>query len=147
MSDTPIPSDLHAAMRRVRHYRLQHPVDCSWVKEHLPHALPSGWSVAEEGADGSWYQKSLPPLTVCLSGCIELDGKRWLHLSCSHRKRLPTWDEMVEVKELFLGEDAKAIQVLPPRKEWVNLCDRVLHLWVCLDGDPLPDFTRGTGSI
>ncbi len=28
-----------------------------------------------------------------------------------------------------------------------NIHPNVLHLFVCLDGDPLPDFTRGKGSL
>lgn len=125
--------------------------DCAmsvaWVREYLPKVLPASWTVTQAGVDGCFYSKSLPPLWVCLSGATELDGKRWLHLSLSHRKRLPTWEEIVEVKELFLGADAKAIQVFAPRKEWVNICKNCLHLWVCVDGDQLPDFTRGKGSI
>ena len=52
-----------------------------------------------------------------------------------------------EAKELFVGRDEFAYQVIPPRDQHVNIHPNVLHLWSCLDGSPLPDFTRGTGSL
>lgn len=76
------------------------------------------------------------------------DGKRWLHFSMSGEDRLPTWDELVETKEAFLGTEVKAIQVIPPRSQYVNLNPYVLHLWVAVNGDDgLPDFTRGGDSL
>jgi hypothetical protein len=53
---------------------------------------------------------------------------------------------MSEVKELFIGGDRQAIQVMPPRSNHVNIHE-VLHLWHCLDGDGLPDFTGGGETI
>jgi len=81
-------------------------------------------------------------LAVLVSQAVERDRKKWVHLSVSHRGRLPTWDEVVAVKEIFLGTDSVALQVLPPRSEWVNFHPNVLHLWMCLDGRPTPDFRR-----
>lgn len=76
------------------------------------------------------------------------DGKRWLHFSMSSKGRCPTWEELVEAKEAFLGTETKAIQVIPPRSEYVNIHPHVLHLWVEVNGrDGLPDFTDGTGSL
>jgi len=37
--------------------------------------------------------------------------------------------------------------VVPPRSQYVNINPTVLHLWVCLDGDVLPDFTHGGSSL
>ena len=87
-------------------------------------------------------------LTIILEvECI--DGEIWAHLSMSvPGKRVPTWDELRWCKEYFLG-DRKAVQVLPPRAEYVNINPYVLHLYACLERDPLPDF-RGidrTGRI
>jgi hypothetical protein len=95
--------------------------------------------------DGARYANDAG-LTVILSGAIEEDGRRWLHLSISHRSRLPKWRELVAVRDLFPG-DVYCYQVLPPQEKHVNIHPRVLHLWHCLDGNPLPDFTRGTGSL
>lgn len=70
-----------------------------------------------------------------------IDGELWAHLSVSNvqKKRVPHWDELRWCKEYFLG-DRKAVQVLPPRAEYVNINPHVLHLYACLERDPLPDF-------
>ncbi len=68
-------------------------------------------------------------------------GELWAHLSVSAQTpaRLPTWDELGWCKRYFLG-DRKAIQVLPPKAEYVNIHPHVLNLYAPLDRDPLPDF-------
>lgn len=69
------------------------------------------------------------------------EGELWAHLSVSAQApaRLPTWDELGWCKRYFLG-DRKAIQVLPPKAEYVNIHPHVLNLYAPLDRDPLPDF-------
>lgn len=84
---------------------------------------------------------------VVLTFIVEVecvDGKLWGHLSISAPKRLPTWTELRWCKEYFLG-DRRAIQVLPPRAEYVNIHPHVLHLYAALEHEPLPDF-RGQDS-
>ena len=71
----------------------------------------------------------------------EADGRDWLHLSMSHRKRVPNYDELVYLKKHWAGENRKAIMVLPASEEHVNIHPNVLHLFVCISGDPLPDFS------
>jgi hypothetical protein len=85
-------------------------------------------------------------LRVICSARVEADGKRWMHVSASRPSRLPSWEDMRLVKDTFIGRERKAIQIMPPENEYVNLHQHVLHLWSCLDGDPLPDF-RVMGSI
>ena len=69
-----------------------------------------------------------------------VDGALWGHLSIRPiQDRLPTWKELKWCKEYFLG-DRKAIQILPPRAEYVNINPFVLHLYAPLEVDPLPDF-------
>lgn len=77
----------------------------------------------------------------------ELDGRVWLHVSASRGSRLPSYADLVEVKELFIGRERKAVQVFPSRAEHVNIHPHALHLWHCVDGDVLPDFTHGSGSL
>lgn len=73
-------------------------------------------------------------------------GKAWVHVSVSIKtpdggNSLPSWAELAEVKRVFIGEQRKAIQVLPAAEEHFTFAD-VLHLWHCLGRDPLPDFRR-----
>jgi hypothetical protein len=111
-----------------------------------PKIIPFGWTEKPWG-EGYCFQNNLEMLAVILTPHDCEDGKRWIHFSISHRFRIPNWEELVRCKEYFIGADIKAIQVLPCRKEYVNINPRVLHLFACMDGDGLPDFTRGTGSL
>lgn len=124
-------------------------------RDAMPLVIPAGWRrlsdiVFENEAgelNGNWYE-DLTGLRVGLSVEKEQDGRWWVHLSVSHRDRLPKWKEFVMVKEIFIGRDRPAVQVLPERAKWVNIHPNVLHLFSPLDNDlPLPDFTRGKGTL
>jgi len=86
-------------------------------------------------------------LTVICSAKVEGDGQRWMHVSVSRSSKLPSWDDLRLVKDTFIGKSRKAIQVLPPESEYVNFHPYVLHLWACLDGEPIPDFRDETGLV
>lgn len=55
----------------------------------------------------------------------------WEHVSVSvfpKAPRLPTWDEMCAVKDLFWSPDETVVQFHPARSDYVNVYD-CLHLW------------------
>ena len=112
-----------------------------------PPAPPLGYSMVRRSIDGAHYVRTLTGASVIVSATEELDGRAWVHFSMARADRLPTWEELVEGKEAFLGRESKAIMVLAPRSQWVNIHPNCLHLFVCLDGDVLPDFTHGSGSL
>ena len=60
----------------------------------------------------------------------------WEHVSISliYTKRLPTWDEMCYVKDLFWESDEEVVQIHPKKSEYVNIME-ALHLWRPKDGD------------
>jgi len=66
------------------------------------------------------------------------DGNTWEHISVSRADRLPTWEEIVFVKEEFMGTDVEAIQAIPARKDYVNVHQFCLHIWRNLDGVTMP---------
>lgn len=70
------------------------------------------------------------------------DKTRWVHVTCSRRNKMPTYEELVEVKAVFIGPDRQAIQCFPKKEKHINIHPFCLHLWCCLDGDGLPDFGR-----
>ena len=109
--------------------------------------LPSDWTLVEKLEDGFSFVNYNEGQTVILSWCVEEDYKMWMHFSMACTARVPYWEELVKAKEIFLGVESKAIMVIPPRSEYVNLNKRVLHLFYCLDRDVLPDFTRGGGTL
>jgi hypothetical protein len=96
--------------------------------------------------DGARYHNEMLSLMVIISCAVEDDGRKWVHLSVSHLRRIPTWRELVEVRDTFLG-DVYTYQVIPPTEKYINIDSRVLHLWHCLDEVPLPDFTAGGDSL
>ena len=116
-----------------------------WVHDLLPRVLPAGWRMFE-GGDGAKYVRG-DQLSVIVSGDVELDGKRWLHVSLARPNRLPSWDDVGTVKALFVGRDKLAVQVLPQQVRYINIHPHCLHIWHCIDGDPVPDFARGGASI
>lgn len=103
--------------------------------------------------DGARYYRILSRQTVIISRAREGDGRIWTHLSTALPKRLPHWDELVTAKELFMGAETKAIQVLAPRSEWPESAgvgkpgEFVLHLFACEEADPLPDFRGIDGTL
>jgi hypothetical protein len=113
-----------------------------------PTVLPAAWKLHTRGSDGARYQNVLTGALVIVSCSREMDGRRWVHFSMSRPTRVPSWSELREAKDLFLGREVYAYQVLPPQTKYVNINPNVLHLWCCLDAEPpLPDFTRGTSSL
>jgi hypothetical protein len=115
-----------------------------------PRVLPPDWiEFSRDDAGGAKYVNATRKLVAILSCGIEQDGRAWLHLSVSHRERIPTHGEMRTVKELFLG-DRYAYAVWPPRAKYINLYPNVLHVFALLvegANQPLPDFTGGSGSL
>lgn len=109
--------------------------------------LPPGWVEFESPYYHGFWENNGKSLRVMASFARYSDGKFWLHLSMSHRRRMPTYDELTYLKRHWIGDDRKAVMVLPEKKEHVNIHPRCLHLFCCLDDDPLPDFTMGSGSI
>lgn len=112
---------------------------CPWF-DYLPGRLPEGWAAIDSNRVTAFRRRD--GLLVLLSASRERDGKMWLHVSCSFPDRLPMWEEYVLVKELFVGNAQYAMQILPPRAEYISDHDYCLHLFSCLDGHPLPDFRR-----
>jgi hypothetical protein len=110
--------------------------------------LPNTWKIVERRRDGASYRRT-DGLVVILSVSEEDDGRTWLHASMSRKSRLPTYQDMVAVKHLFIGDDRYAYQVFAPKAMHVNIHSNCLHLFAPLEIDDavLPDFTRGSRSI
>lgn len=104
------------------------------------------WRCVEIGDDGSAWRSQ--GLSVIWSVSEEQDGRVWLHVSAARADRLPSYSDMANVKRLFIGPSRYAYSVWASDAMHVNIHPYVLHLWCALSGDePMPDFTRQTGSI
>ena len=51
------------------------------------------------------------------------------HLSISHPRRYPSWEEICEARDAFTPADKTFVQLLPPREAWVNVHENCFHLW------------------
>ena len=103
--------------------------------------LPEPFPGSKEYA-GAWELNGLR----VIASVGRYDGVQWLHVSFSRKSRLPSYLEMQMVKRDFIGDDKKAIFVLPKKENYVNIDKHCLHLWVC-ENDILPDFDGGMGTI
>jgi hypothetical protein len=54
---------------------------------------------------------------------------RLMHLSVSRQDRLPSWPEMIAIKERFYPDDVAAVMVAPERENYVNVHVYTLHWW------------------
>jgi hypothetical protein len=69
----------------------------------------------------------------------ELGPLKWEHVSVTARNRIPTWEEMCFVKNLFWDLDDCVIQFHPPGWRYVNRNPNCLHLWRPIEfAIPLP---------
>ena len=60
---------------------------------------------------------------------IASDGVGWEHVSVSTALRIPTWDEMCHIMNIFWDKEATVFQFHPPQSQYVNCCKTCLHLW------------------
>lgn len=110
---------------------------------------PTGWRLYAHTRtpDGP---ASLTPLGTIVITVSELpdaqdvgDFTYWTHASMSWIDRVPTYDELVQLKRAVWGDDGEAYQVHSRAERHVNLHEFALHLWGRADGSPvLPDFGR-----
>lgn len=56
------------------------------------------------------------------------------HVSVQLQRKLPTWEEMCEVKDIFWENEEMVVQIHPRKSEYVNITD-ALHLCRPKDGD------------
>lgn len=112
---------------------------------------PKRWTLKEDWvtANSVGYRQVGGSLLVRLSWSVELDEKKWLHLSFSRPSVIPMYDDMTRCKDTFIGRDRKAYLILPEQNKHISTMDYCLHLWSCMEekGDSMPDFTRGTNQI
>lgn len=50
------------------------------------------------------------------------------HVSISHSFRYPTWEEILEVKNVLFG-DIDVMMVMPKQKNYINIHPNCFHLW------------------
>ena len=75
-----------------------------------------------------WYQASTGIRCGVSLDHIPEHGGDLLHVSCSRKDRLPSWEELGEVKAAIFG-DVDVCMILPKEEDYVNLHNFCFHLW------------------
>ena len=94
--------------------------------------MPQGWHKYNGNGILSFYNP-LKKLYV-ISTKEMLDDNNGLLKPCHHvsvsRKGKPIkWNDIVYVKELFMGEEVEAFHIIPKRSEYVNIHQNCFHIW------------------
>lgn len=86
--------------------------------------------IGSDGGSGIIYRGTKPFATVVFSY-----GGGWEHISMAPLKRskMPTWDDMCRLKDMFFYEDEVVVQYHPAKKDYVNMIQNCLHLWKPID--------------
>lgn len=87
---------------------------------------------------------SIPLEGKIIANCIASDGLDWEHVSVhindNGKQEIPTWEEMCIIKDIFWDEEDCVIQYHPPKSQYVNQSECVLHLWRPTNVElPIPD--------
>ena len=70
---------------------------------------------------------------------IASNGMGWEHVSVSHNQRIPSWEVMCKIKDMFFEDDEVVIQYHPKKSEYINNHPNCLHLWKPIIGSiPTP---------
>ena len=60
---------------------------------------------------------------------IASNGGGWEHVSVSCISRVPSWEIMCEIKDMFFNEDEVVMQLHPAKIDYINNHPNCLHLW------------------
>jgi hypothetical protein len=103
--------------------------------QNAPELEPHWHSNQEYGNNGFFV---IPYKNIKLF-CMVSDLCGWDHLSVRveglknkkfrKKKRVPNWEEMCFLKNLFWNEEETVVQFHPKASEYVNCHPHVLHLW------------------
>ena len=103
---------------------------------HVPESTrrrdgPMPWA-SGTGNNGCFEMASMMPGRHLLM--IASDGQGWEHVSvhvedAKGRAKIPLWEEMCSIKNIFWDADDCVVQFHPPESDYVNVHKTVLHLW------------------
>ncbi len=110
---------------------------------------PKGWQVLGRWGYGFQLRQSRGGLRVLVDCEFKPDGKPWLHVSYSRKDWIPSHADTCLIKADFIG-DRYAYAVFPPASQYVNIHEKCLHLWACMEGDDgrmLPEFSAVVENV
>ncbi len=89
-----------------------------------------GWE-SEAGDPFGWFITSGPCGRQLAMLATDGEGTDWEHVSVTlkDKRKIPNWEEMCFVKNLFWESTECIVQFHPPSAEYVNIHHGCLHLW------------------
>lgn len=91
------------------------------IRKRLPYVIPVGAGI---------MQSEIVINKLKGSVVFSDDENGWEHVSFSpYNGKMPTWDDMCKLKELFWKDEEEVIQIHPKKSEYVNMMENCLHLW------------------
>lgn len=122
-------------------YRELIPIHPRW------HRYPSPFAFEPNAVDlGYWIRRDAARNSLRAMVSVDLytpaysaDAGHWLHLSVSRATRLPTWADLVLARDELGYGDRSFVQLLPPRRAWLNIHSYCLHLVCRLDAPTVPE--------
>lgn len=126
------------------------PLDEALEEQSLPLSglqfPPKGWAIIESWGNG-WALVS-GGLKLIIDCEKKSDNRWWVHISVSRKHWPPSHQDMIQVKQAFLG-DRYAYAVYPPKEHYVNIHPNCLHLWSLAEENSavLPEFSTELGRI
>jgi hypothetical protein len=123
----------------------------AYTQKYAPSVTPLGWRLLPPFPVNSpmggmpVYQRIGDRLAVIVSASRwpgdVMPDRVWLHVSLSRPNQMPSYQDMCEVKALFIGSDRRAIQIFAEASQHINIHDYCLHLWCSVEGNlGFPDF-------
>lgn len=79
----------------------------------------------KDGFGGTFYDKK----SRCELNFIMSWGAGWEHCSVSLPTRIPSWEQMCVMKELFWNDEEVCMQLHPAKKDYINNMKYCLHIW------------------
>lgn len=62
------------------------------------------------------------------------DGFEHVSIAPVKSNKVPTWNDMCKLKDIFFDDEEEVYQIHPPKSEYVNISENCLHLWKRVDG-------------
>lgn len=98
----------------------------AWRKTPVPDGIPGGTGWCREIRE-AWANNLY---AVLIRTFIDERGEQVIHLAIRTASQLePPWRDMQRIKNEICGEEATAVQAMPPASELIDEAD-MYHMWV-----------------
>ncbi len=101
-------------------------------EEYKIDVLPYGWKrMIISGINEEYYTHSSGISALPSVNKMD-DNSRWYCIYCYKLDKMPTWEEMYEIKRIFVGDDREALMVFPLHEDYVSSRFGI-HIWASAD--------------